>query len=275
MSNRFEAVVFSRPGEAGLIPYLGTLWAAENNDFCINKTKAWIAPSTTSFVALMKLLGFSCFEIMMFLVMYPQLAEVQTPFKNPLNLGESMNDIRMAISLKIIEKLGNIPTLEELYIRTGVIFIGVGFCLARQEVEYIHRETYPSMSILDVICISLSTPGIYHPHRVEKELWIDGSITEQFSLSSIELNSGKILVITTKRKKVLFTNRDPIGQNVNLMRAIFESMRQVTVTSNMILVEIDSNSKEESLKLREGWIAFTKMYKLPDKESDFAAELQT
>jgi hypothetical protein len=41
----------------------------------------------------MKLLGFSCFEIMMFLVIHPQLAAPPIPFKNPLNLGENIDDI--------------------------------------------------------------------------------------------------------------------------------------------------------------------------------------
>jgi predicted acylesterase/phospholipase RssA len=181
----------------------------------------------------------------------------------------------MAISLKIIEKLGNIPTLEELYLRTKVVFVGIGFCLARREVEYIHKETYSSMSILDVICISLSTPGIYHPLKIDGNLWIDGSIVEPFSPNSIELESGRILAITTKRKKVLFTNRDPIGQNVNLIRSVFESMRQVTALNNMILVEIDSKDEEEALNLREGWNSYMSIYKPITPESDVGAELQS
>ncbi len=121
----------------------------------------WISPSTTSLVAIMKILDYSCIDILALLFKLPQLASSPTPFKNPLNLGSDLSVIREAISDKITNKIGSIPTLKELYENRGVVFVGIGFSLSKQEIEYIHKETYPNMSLLDVICISLSTPGIY------------------------------------------------------------------------------------------------------------------
>jgi hypothetical protein len=274
MSHGFEGVIFSRPGETGLIPYVGALWAAES-DNKLNNVNVWISPSTTSFISVMKIIGYSCIDIMALLVILPQLASAPTPFKNLINLGIKLDEIKTILSLKIIEKMGNIPTLEELYTRTGVVFVGIGFSLVTQEIEYIHRETYPNMSLLDVICISLSTPGIYRPYQIGDNFWIDGSILEPFSPSSIELESGNVLAITTKQNKVTFYNQDPLSQVKDTMKSIFESCRQILPTNNMFIVRINSTSKDSALQLREGWEAFTETFRDEKTSTTDGAELQS
>lgn len=252
----FEGVIFSRPGETGLIPYMGALWAAEDIG-CIVNANVWICPSTTSVIAAMKMLGYTCIDIMAFFYRFPQLASAPIPFRNPLNLGSTLDAIKDDLSIKIINKLGNIPTLDELYTRLGVVFVGIGFNFNQQEVEYIHRETYPNMSILDVICISLSTPGIFRPYKIGNDLWMDGSIIEPFSPSSIVLEQGKMLAITTKQTKITFESKDPINQVKDVMRCVFESLRQISVPDNMTLVKVDPVIGEPFLQLQKGRIAFT------------------
>ena len=70
-SNDFSAVLFSRVGDIGLIPFIGALWASEETNI-LDNVRVWIAPSTTSFVAVMKFLGFTSFETMMFIYEFPK-----------------------------------------------------------------------------------------------------------------------------------------------------------------------------------------------------------
>lgn len=274
MSISFEGVIFSRPGETGLIPYIGALWAAESENK-INNVTVWISPSTTSFISMMKILDYSCIDIMALLSMLPSLAAAPTPFNNTLNLGGKLDEIKSVLAIKILEKMGNIPTLQELFDRTGKVFVGIGFSLITQEVEYIHRETYPTMSLLDAVCISLSTPGIYRPYSVGNEVWIDGSIIEPFSPCSIELESNNVLAITTKQIKIVFNNKDPINQVKDIMKSAFESLRHVNLSGNFSLVRINSVSKEHSLQLREGWEAYSTTFRVEEPLVQEGAELQS
>jgi hypothetical protein len=263
MSVKFDGVIFSRPGESGLVPYVGALWAAEDEK-SIDTCKVWISPSTTSIVAIMKILDYSCIDILALLFKLPQLATSPTPFKNPLNLGIENTTLKDIISDRITSKVGSIPTLKELYENRGVVFVGIGFSLSKQEIEYIHKETYPNMSLLDVICISLSTPGIYKPYRVGEDLWVDGSIVEPFSPHSIEMDCGHILAINTKSNRIIYHNRDPLNQVKDMMRTIFEAQRQMAIpeklSNNISVISIDCSSSDYSLQLRSGWETYTDLF---------------
>lgn len=258
MFPEFDGVIFSRPGESGIISYLGALWAAEEEK-SINSCKVWVSPSTTSLIAVMKILDYSCLDILALLTKIPQLATSPTPFKNPLNLGTEITKIKEDISEKILSKLGLIPNLNELYQLKNVVLVGIGFSLSRQEIEYIHKETYPNISVLDLICISLSTPGIYKPYKIGNDLWIDGSVIESFSPASIELNSGRILAITNKPTKIIYQNKDPINQVKDILRTVFENITDVAILdkySNMTILRILSGENDSSIQLKNGWDSF-------------------
>lgn len=292
MDTECKAVIFSRPGESGLIPYIGALWAAESINY-LDTVNVWICPSTTAFITVMKICGYSCIDIMTTLINVPQLTLCPIPFKNSLNLGTNMHEIKgivcKLITDSILSENKHIPTLQELYEMTGITLVGIGFSLqGRQEIENIHRESYPKMSLVDFVCISLSVPGIYRPYKIGSDMWIDGSIMEPFSPNSIELESGKILVIASKPKKMTFVAKDPITQVQEVMRCVFESHRGIPYLKkeeqenkgnennkskeDYIIVEINSTSDIHAIQLRDGWDAFTDSIGVPISIITYAQE---
>jgi hypothetical protein len=288
MSVEYEAVAFSRPGETGLIPYLGVLWAAENAGI-IKQINAWISPSTTSFISVMLICGYECFEIMEMLLATPELLQVPYPFKNPLGVGTDIGPLKRKISKMITSKIGKMLTLKDLSDKNRVTLVGVGFSLERQQVEYIHANSYPNMNLLDFICISFSTPGIYSPYKLENDNWIDGSVVEPFPISSIDLENGNILGITSKQNIVSMNASDPIGQVRNITEAVFESARTIKMElpHNVVMINIYDSGKskfdpvlfetslkfsvgETSDKIRHGWESFTNKHigENEDEEKD-------
>lgn len=267
MSLNFEGIIFSRPGESGIIPYIGSIWAAEGEKN-IDNCKVWVSPSTSILISIFKIIGYSCLDILAFLSEVPQLANSPTPFKNQLNLGSDINSVREFLSNKIRSKIGLIPTLEELHRIKNVVLVGIGFSLSKQEIEYIHMETYPNMSVLDLICISLSTPGIYKPYKLNSDLWIDGSIIEPFSLSSIELPDALILAITCKPSKIIYNNKDPLNQVKDMIRTVFENVSDNYTSNitnhNILLVKIYPETKNSYLQLRNGWDGYMDRIKKED-----------
>ena len=230
------------------------------------------------------------------LVTLPELLFPPLFFRNPLSTGDDITALKNKISNIISIKMGKIPTLEDLRMEQGVTLVGVGFSLDRQEVEYIHAGMYPDMSILDLICISLATPGIFKPYKWGDSFWIDGSMIEPFPMNSIELEQGKILGITTLKTKILRPQAavvDPINQIKNIMRCVSEALRckdhDLEYGDNVVMVSIDmekdiiNNVKlpvslkfnmdnDITIKLKKGWDAFEQLHTSPELEEEASAQ---
>jgi len=298
MSVNYRAVAFSRPGESGLIPYIGALWAAENAN-ALSQISAWISPSTTSFISLLIISGYKCIEIMAILIAIPELLSAPIPFKNPISIGNTIDDLKRKFNEILIKKYNTIPTLKQLQDNYEIIIVGVGFTLEKQEIEYIHASTYPNMNILDFLCISFSTPGIYKPYKFGDNYWVDGSIIDSYPIGSIDLESGKILGISTAQSAISMRANDPLSQIKNIMRSLFEASRfsNITTYSNLtnIIIPIDDITVYESStrnhpfpsalnqqlgnevtgKLKCGWEAFTKKHSTsPDIQENEDDEAQ-
>ncbi len=238
-TNYYEAIVLSRPGESGLIPYVGALWAIEQAGI-LSGINGIACPSTTSFVSVLLISGFKINEIIEILISLPELLLSPIPFKNLVNMGEPIDELKRKI-MEILSRAYTVfPTLKQFQEKSKII-VGVGFNLQRQKVEYLHAETHPNMSIIDFICISLSTPGIYKPYKIGEEYWIDGSIIDPFPIQSLEVQSGRILGISTSQSLISMHANEPIGQIKNIIQALFESFRSSSVDDYPNLIERMSN----------------------------------
>jgi hypothetical protein len=279
----YRAITFCRPGEAGIVPLVGALWAAENNGL-LSEVVAWICPSTTSLISIMSICGYKCIEIMAILSGVPELLLPPIPFKNPVSLGNSIDSLKNKFYELIKNKLNKIPTLQELQDDYETIVVTVGFTLEKQETEYINASTYPEMSLVDFLCISFSTPGIFRPYKYEHNNWIDGSIIECFPVGSIDLDKGKILGLSTSQNIVTIGAKDPLNQVKNIMRSAYEATRFSNIKdypnlTNVILPVDDFSIYETSDiptpftnrillqlgdtitgKLKCGWIEFMKIH---------------
>lgn len=293
MSTEYNVIAFSRPGESGLIPLIGALWAGENKNIT-NKINAWISPSTSSFISVLTICGYKCIEIIEFLILNPEISTISSPFKNPLNVGKDIEKLKCLFEKIILKKFDNIPTLKYLFDTYNTTLVGVGYTLEKQEVEYLHAFTYPNMNILDFLCISYSMVGNYKPYKLGNNFWIDGSIIDPFPISSIEIGDGKILGISTNKNKIPITAKDPIGKVKDLTKAIFESIKMngIYKKENMTMVTIDQeeSKKDENIlqlpnfecnkvskALKCGWTSFILVHPNNEKvleETNIGAELQ-
>jgi hypothetical protein len=220
----YNAVVFSRPGEESITPIIGALWAAEN-DGLLSEVVAWVCPSTTSLITIMYICGYKCIEIIAILNTVPELLTSYIAFKNLTNLGIDITELKNKFTEIIRAKLITIPTLKQFYDEYGISIITVGMNLEKQMNEYINSETYPNITLVDFLCISFSTPGIYKPYRCENVNWIDGSIIEAFPIESIDLECGLILAISNSQKIVSLRSNDPLTQVKNFIRCLNEASR--------------------------------------------------
>jgi hypothetical protein len=245
-----RVIICSKPGESGVIPYLGAIWALENN-LILSHIKVWIIPSVTSIIAILIICGFKCVEITAILINNPELLISPIPFKDPTNFGLSLDNVKSKINRLILSKLNTVPTLKEIKNNYGITIIGVGFSLQKQKMEYLHYNTHPNITILDLICISLSTPGIYLPYLIENTHWIDGSLIDPFPIESISVDC-KIIAITTSQTLLPLQN-----YTENISRSLFEYKRSILPkleNTTFINIEYDvkndiSNSVSNKIKI--------------------------
>ncbi len=245
--NNYRAVAFSNPGEHGIIPLIGALWAAESNGF-LTEITAWICPSTTSLLAIMSVCGYKWIEIMAILDSSPEMMVPHIPFKNPTILGNDISALKIKFTEIIKNKLKNIPTLKQFQEKYETTLVTIGFSLEQQENEFIHADTHPDMNLVDFLCISFSTPGIYKPYE---NYWLDGSINDPFPVDSIQLETGKILGIHNCQSMIKLKADDPLTQVKNVMRCFneskrFSSIRDLPNLVNIIILTDDISIYEKS-----------------------------
>jgi len=252
----YNVVIFSRPGEQTILPIIGALWAAEN-DGLLSEVVAWVCPSTTSLITIMYICGYKCSEIISILHNIPELLTSHIAFKNLTNLGSDITDSKNKFTELIKIKLNSIPTLKNFHDEYGISIITVAMNLEKQMNEYINYETYPNMSLVDFLCISFSTPGIYKPYRYENCNWIDGSIIESFPIESIDLDCGLILAISNSQSIISLKSTDPLTQIKNFIRCLNEASRFASIKEypnvRNIIIQI-----EELLISEENNTPFTK-----------------
>ena len=73
-------------------------------------------------------------------------------------------------------------TFKELYEKTSTKLIITGTCLNDTSVKYFSVDTYPNLSILKAIRISIGIPLIFRPYEFDNKLWVDGSVMNNFPI---------------------------------------------------------------------------------------------
>jgi NTE family protein len=73
-------------------------------------------------------------------------------------------------------------TFDELYKYTNSKLIITGSCINDLTIRYFSVDTYPSMSVLKALRISISIPFIFKPYLFENKYWIDGGCMNNYPI---------------------------------------------------------------------------------------------
>ena len=86
------------------------------------------------------------------------------------------------------------PTFSELPKKVHISAFNVN--LGRT--EYFSRDTHPTMSVIDAVCMSMSVPFLFSSFKYQDYLYIDGGIMERFpGMPFVGKNPQEVLVIKT------------------------------------------------------------------------------
>lgn len=158
----------------------------------------------------------------------------------------SNEPLRQKLSKLILKKMGTIPTLYDLYMKTGKSLITTTLNMTDEKTEYMNYKTHPNTSCLDAVMYSVNIPFIYY-QLIDKNgnSYVDGALGNPYPVDFLDNQQTNILGIYVK---VMFDKQPDL---INYTNKIIEvSMNQTrlsmieksSVCCRHILLETQHNS---------------------------------
>lgn len=274
----FNNLVLSSGGMSGIIA-VGAL----NFIYGLGKLdsiKNYIGCSAGSMIELLLLIGYTPFEISQAISEINNEKEFMNFNITNLIKNYGIYDniiIKKILESIVIEKLGFIPTMKELFEMTEKTFTCVVFNYSLYSLEYIDYKTNPTYLCTDVVASSSCIPIVFNPVELGEYQYIDGGIMEPFPISyckkTFEGNTLGLVLLRGKENKDSSTLLKYITYIIFLVTTIKKNKQYFKYINdaNVCIINLDHSNKgmkfnmdsSEKIKLfAEGDVQVRKKYKL-------------
>jgi predicted acylesterase/phospholipase RssA len=210
-NSHFEGVVLSGGGTKGILTLGALHYYYEKGTYNNNDVHAYSGTSVGTAISLLLLCGYSPMDIFMEVRNTRDLFSMQPNNTNNTNNTNNISifDITKnmgVLSIKsfsdkikelVINKIGYVPTLLELYSLTNKVLIATASNVSKIRAEYYKYDTHPYMSALLSTELSCCLPIIFHRMKYNEDYISDGGLTDNFPTKYVDDGVKKILAITT------------------------------------------------------------------------------
>lgn len=112
------------------------------------------------------------------------------------NRGITSNiQIKRQLEETVIAKMGNVPTLQELYDRTGMEFYVSTYNVTDQRLEIKSHYSDPNMSCVIAVLLSINIPFLFYEISYEDKVYMDAAFVCPLVIFPFEDGHSKILTI--------------------------------------------------------------------------------
>jgi predicted acylesterase/phospholipase RssA len=197
--------------------------------------KVYCGCSLGSLLSLMLTLGYTPKEILLDLI-----------DNKDIHLGDMVNitNIKSKIQQLLIDKLGTIPTLQQLYYATGLSLVTTTFNLSYGRTEFLSYETTPDLSTDEAVIMSMNIPLLFYNIEYQGCNYIDGSIGNPYPVNYFDNGSNRVLGISYQSVEDYTVN--PLGPSSNVTRYIY---RIIEVLSSQIQTNIRKSTSSKCYHL--------------------------
>ena len=204
----FKGLCISSGGMKGLY-YLGVLDYYYEKKL-LDNVEYYAGTSIGSLICLLLIIGYTPKEIFVYLCKndFSEHFKVMS-FDNLLKeYGLIDTDkLKKYLETMVIEKMGYIPTLLEIFMRFKKYFYCNSYNVNANAKIYFSYKTHPTMLATDAVICSCSIPFLFSKTNIEHNTYVDGAIFEPIPIKIIlshflEENYKKILTINFKQKNV-------------------------------------------------------------------------
>ncbi len=266
-----KVLVLSSGGVKGTAQ-IGALYRIINDTNWLDSVETIVGTSVGAVIGLFYILGYTPREILEVALetsLFPEIDNIK--FKE-IKKTWGIIDVQKAY----LERFGNvvkkkcngtIPTLKELYEKTGKIFCTVSTDLRRARPAYHDKNTDPDLSVIDAVAMSANIPVLFPKIRYKESYHVDGALSDPLPIKRYDDGNTPILAIyiteeeTDSHGLISYMYRCcsvPLGQIVNSTISKASSACKIM---QMETDEILPTSREDQVK---GIQLFNEGYRLSE-----------
>ena len=204
MYKKFPRTLIIGPGGVKGLKTLGFLVPLEDNNV-FEKIDTYCGVSIGALIALLLVVGYKVREIINEAVFWDIFKEVEMLDINAMVEKKgilSTESIRKKVGVLIVDKLGNIPSLYELYLKTGKSLSIISLNITDQTPVFMNPFSHRNVNCMDAVLYSMNIPFLFYQLFYEVKLHIDGALADPYPISYFDDGKTNVLGIFMKRKHV-------------------------------------------------------------------------
>ena len=217
----YDTIVLSGGAIRG-IAILGAIQFATDNGL-LTSVNTFIGTSSGAMICYLLSIGYTSIEIMVYLCTHQLLERMQSLNIVALLQGRgalSFNNLSEHLERMTINKIGYLPTMQDIRERYGKTFICATHNLTEQRTEYIGPDTHPRVPCITAIRMSANLPLVFERFKYGHCLYVDGAISDNFPIQLADKPGKKVLgILLGKNLKKLES-----GVEQNTLEYIYQLM---------------------------------------------------
>lgn len=197
--------------------------------------KYYVGTSSGSMLACLLSVGYTPIDLLCYLCVHKTYSKIKgfdvSSLLSYTNGGLiSFEPISEELTILFTNKLGFVPTLNQIKTLFNKIVVLVTYNLTKQKREYIQASTHPDISVIDAIRMSSNFPFIFNHFCYEGNYYVDGGIVDNFAIEYAETLGQKCLGIHIINNSTPFTVND---SHLEYIRKLFFIFIDINVTDKI------------------------------------------
>ena len=245
----YDTLVLSGGSTKGII-ILGSLQYLYDN-FYLKEIKNYIGTSSGSIMCFLLAIGYTPIEIIVYICTHQLLERIQHfNVVAMINGGGASSFISIYEQLEkmTIEKIGYIPTFQDLKTKFNANLTCITYNLTENKTEYLSADNYPNLPCLIAIRMSSNLPLIFENFKYGKNLYVDGGISENFGIDIGDKIGERVLGIYLDAEGKHFNTENDINIIEYIYKLMFIPISQSTelkiknASMKCKIIKLSSNS---------------------------------
>jgi predicted acylesterase/phospholipase RssA len=188
-------VLILGPGGTRGFAYLGLLVLLEDSDDLVD-VDTYVGGSSSAVLALLLCLGYSSRQLVTETLGMQSLLHDVTSFPYSTTSGNVNNQsLRKQLSDRCVLKLGSIPSLYDLYMKTGKVLCVPTYNLTDRTSELLTPFTHGGLSCIDAVIMSLNMPLLQHSLQYMGKSYGDSLLGDPFHLATFAQYGVPVLLL--------------------------------------------------------------------------------
>jgi len=199
--DRLTTLVLSGASTNGLVSLGGVqyVWDTLPHGDIVN----FVGTSSGSIICALLCVGYTPIEILTRLCTKNAYAHINPDLSTFITEGEglfSFDAIERILTELLVEKVGRVPTIGQLWNDHGKNFVCVTVNLTTNEKVYLTRETHADVPVTDAVHMSSCFPIVFRPFVWRGESYVDGGVGDNFPVvySSAFPGRGVCICVSTR-----------------------------------------------------------------------------